>query len=393
MKNTLNDGVRFVIERLNSFGKRADIVGGSVRDFLLGKTPYDFDITTDATPDEMKEIFRDMKTLDIGIKHGTLTVIFEDIPYEITTYRVESEYVDHRHPTSVSFSRRLVDDLSRRDFTMNAICYNERDGFTDEFSGIEDIKSKIIRAVGNPYERFDEDALRIMRALRFSATLGFTIENNTKSALLEKAHLLSFISKERILAEWRKLIKGEYAHEVICEYSSVIMKILCLGNEPCLIDKRAFCSLTPELREISIFLREENPLTSFLRFAEGLGIERRARRLGEELLSSPFMVMPSITEIRFSFFRVGIEGTEKKLSLYSACYGFAITSEKKIEIDRAKGLAYKISDLDINGNEVMSLGIRGGKVGEWLNTLLELVIREKIENKKDILLAYIKANL
>ncbi len=393
MKRTLNAGVRLIIEKLNSFGKRADIVGGSVRDFLLGKKPYDFDITTDATPVEMREIFSDFKTLDIGIKHGTLTVIYEDVPYEITTYRVESEYVDHRHPTSVSFSRRLIDDLSRRDFTMNAICYNERDGFTDAFSGIEDIKNKIIRAVGNPYERFEEDALRIMRALRFSATLGFAIEDNTKSALVEKAHLLSFISKERILAEWRRLIKGDYAHEVIREYSSLIMKILCLDKEPCLIDKKAFRSLTPELREISIFLKEEDPQGAFVRFAEALGIERRARRLGEELLSSPFTAMPTITELRFSFSLIGVESTEKKLSLYGAYYDFAITSDDRIEIEKAKTLAYKISSLDINGTEIMSLGIRGGAVGEWLKTLLELVIRDKIENKKDMLLAYIKANL
>ena len=393
MRKALGEGVRLIIERLNSYGRRADVVGGCVRDFLLKKKPYDFDITTDATPEEMKEIFCDMKTLDIGIKHGTLTVFFDNIPYEITTYRVESEYADHRHPTSVSFSRNLIDDLSRRDFTMNAICYNENDGFTDAFSGIEDIKNKIIRAVGNPYDRFDEDALRIMRALRFSATLGFTIEENTASALIEKAHLLSYISKERILAEWRKLIAGKYAYDVIYAFPTIISLILGIDNKLCLMDKESFNSLPWELREISIHLNGENPTGSFIRFAERLGIEKRMKRLGEELLSSPFREMPSIVDIRFSFSEIGIENTIKKLTLYSAYNGCAITSDEWEMIERVKSLPYKISHLDIDGNDIISLGASGGAVGKWLNILLTLVIKGDIENKKNILINYIKSNL
>ena len=392
MKNVLGDGVRLIMKRLNSYGRRADIVGGCVRDFLLDKKPYDFDITTDATPDEMREIFSDMKTLDIGIKHGTLTVIYEDVPYEITTYRVEREYIDHRHPSSVTFSRTLSDDLSRRDFTMNAICYNENDGFTDLYSGIEDIKNKTIRAVKDPYERFDEDALRIMRAIRFAATLGFSIEEKTKAALFDKAHLLAFISKERILAEWRKLISGEYAYEVISEFSDIISKIIGQDAPTRLINREEFNSLTPELREISLFLNEENPTLSYSRYAELLGIEKARRKLGEDLLSCPFDSIPSITEIRVSFAKIGVESTIKKLTLYTAHHKFTLTEEYKSELDRTLTLPYRISDLDINGKDIMALGIYGEAVGLWLGRLLSLVIEGKIENKKETLIAYITEN-
>ena len=140
----LDDGSRYIIEKLNSHGTRADIVGGCVRDFLLGKEPFDFDITTEASPDEMKEIFSSDRVIETGIKHGTITVLYEGSPYEVTTYREDGEYLDHRHPTEVKFAKNIESDLSRRDFTVNAIAYNEQDGVTDLFCGLEDIRKKII---------------------------------------------------------------------------------------------------------------------------------------------------------------------------------------------------------------------------------------------------------
>ena len=179
----LPSDVKLILSMLEEKGYRADIVGGCVRDHILGAVPSDYDITTSARPEQIKEVFSNMRVLDIGIKHGTITVILNDVPYEITTYRTESEYLDHRHPSRVDFADKLSDDLGRRDFTMNAIAYNINDGITDIFYGRKDIEAKVVRAVGNPRERFFEDALRILRAVRFSSVLGFTIEEETSRAL------------------------------------------------------------------------------------------------------------------------------------------------------------------------------------------------------------------
>ena len=219
-------GAKFIITRLNSNGYRGDIVGGCVRDYLLGKEPNDFDITTDALPDEMRRIFSDLKTVDTGIKHGTLTVIVDSVQYEVTTYRIDGEYSDNRHPDKVSFTNKLSDDLSRRDFTVNAMCYNEHDGVTDMFGGKEDLSARIIRAVGDPVLRFHEDSLRILRALRFAATLNFEIEKNTADAIFKTSSLLKNVSRERVYTEWKKLICGVGASRIIREYGSVIEVVI-----------------------------------------------------------------------------------------------------------------------------------------------------------------------
>jgi tRNA nucleotidyltransferase (CCA-adding enzyme) len=199
--------VSFILSQLCSAGYEAYIVGGCVRDYLLGKTPKDWDITTSALPEQVKESFS--HTYDTGIEHGTVTVLIDKTGYEVTTYRIDGEYHDNRHPDSVVFTTKLAGDLARRDFTMNAIAYNAEDGFVDEFNGIEDIKNGIIRAVREPSERFQEDALRMMRALRFSAQLGFEIEENTRRAIVENAHLIKNISMERVRDELIKLILSD----------------------------------------------------------------------------------------------------------------------------------------------------------------------------------------
>ena len=165
--------VSFTLERLESFGFSAYLVGGCVRDCIMGTEPHDFDITTNATPEQIEECFADIKTLDIGKKHGTITLVFDKENVEVTTYRIDGEYKDSRHPESVTFTDRIEDDLARRDFTMNAIAYSPKRGFVDPFFGRQDIEKRIIRCVGNAPVRFEEDALRIMRALRFASRLGF----------------------------------------------------------------------------------------------------------------------------------------------------------------------------------------------------------------------------
>ena len=209
-----------IIERLENHGYEAYVVGGCVRDFVCKRKIHDYDITTSATPEETKNVFSDMRVIPTGERHGTVSVIFNDKSIkekqiEITTYRIDGEYTDSRHPTEVRFTRKLAEDLSRRDFTVNALAYNPRVGIVDIFGGIDDIKNKIIRAVGDAKKRFEEDALRILRALRFSSVLGFEIEKATSDALISHAHLLSHISAERIREEFSKLLLGENAVEVL----------------------------------------------------------------------------------------------------------------------------------------------------------------------------------
>ena len=183
----LTPDVEFILKRLNEKGHRADVVGGPVRDFLRGVTPSDYDITTSATPEEMRFVFKDERTIETGIKHGTITLVYKGENVEITTYRVDGEYTDNRHPESVQFTRKLSGDLERRDFTMNAIAYNPNGNIVDLFDGRSDISNGIIRAIGEPKVRFTEDALRILRAIRFSSCLGFKIEEKTRKAMLECA--------------------------------------------------------------------------------------------------------------------------------------------------------------------------------------------------------------
>ena len=174
-----------IIRELMAHGFEAFAVGGCVRDSILGREPGDWDITTSAKPEQVKQIFH--RTVDTGIEHGTVTVLMDKEAYEVTTYRVDGEYEDHRHPKEVTFTASLEEDLKRRDFTINAMAYNPETGLVDIFEGIQDLNRKVIRCVGNPGERFDEDALRILRAIRFSAQLGFEIDDATKDAMTERA--------------------------------------------------------------------------------------------------------------------------------------------------------------------------------------------------------------
>lgn len=209
------------IETLEQVGYTAYIVGGCVRDALLGKEPNDFDITTSAQPNEVAEIFAKYHVIDTGLKHGTLTVVIEKVPVEITTYRIDGEYTDNRHPASVRFTDKIEDDLARRDFTVNAMAYSDKRGLVDCFGGMCDLENGIIRCVGNADARFGEDALRILRALRFAATLGFEIESETKQSIIKNRFLLKNIAAERIQAEFFKLICGKSAVSIIDEYRDV----------------------------------------------------------------------------------------------------------------------------------------------------------------------------
>jgi len=224
MKINMPEKARQIVDSLIEHGFEAYIVGGCVRDFVLGKEPKDWDITTSATPNEVKDLFP--RTIDTGIEHGTVTVMCGKEGYEVTTYRIDGKYEDHRRPTEVTFTASLTEDLKRRDFTINAMAYNDKEGIIDQFNGIEDLKNRVIRCVGNPSERFDEDALRILRAVRFSAQLGFTIEENTKKAIILQSVFLKDISAERIQVELTKMLVSNYPEKIKDAYEMGITAVV-----------------------------------------------------------------------------------------------------------------------------------------------------------------------
>lgn len=224
MKIQLPQKVDYIIDQLMKNGFEAYAVGGCVRDTILGKEPEDWDITTSAKPEEVKEIFK--RTIDTGILHGTVTVMLEKDGYEVTTYRIDGEYEDNRHPKEVEFTANLVEDLKRRDFTINAMAYNTKDGMVDIFDGLKDLEDGIIRCVGSARDRFDEDSLRILRAIRFSAQLGFEIEEDTLEAIKEKKENLKNISAERIRVELNKLLLSSHPDKLFIAYKTGITKVI-----------------------------------------------------------------------------------------------------------------------------------------------------------------------
>ncbi len=211
----LPDGCRFIIERLRQNGYIGYAVGGCIRDSLLHRIPNDWDITTDALPERVVELFPDIPVLLTGMPHGTVTLMLDREPYEVTTFRIDGDYSDGRHPDRVSFTTSIMDDLARRDFTVNAMAYNDEDGLIDPFGGTEDLEKKIIRCVGDPERRFREDALRLLRAVRFSAQLGFSIEPDTLNALKKLSPSITLVAKERIFSELKKTVTAPFVSDAL----------------------------------------------------------------------------------------------------------------------------------------------------------------------------------
>ncbi|MEG0722054.1 MAG: CCA tRNA nucleotidyltransferase, partial [Lachnospiraceae bacterium] len=224
MEIKLPEKVNHIIKTIQVAGYEAYAVGGCIRDSILGRMPEDWDITTSAMPMQVKELF--YRTFDTGIEHGTVTVVLEKESFEVTTYRIDGEYEDNRHPKEVTFTRNLMEDLLRRDFTMNAMAYNEETGLVDGFSGRKDLENQVIRCVGNAAERFGEDALRMLRGVRFAAQLGFTMESETKVAIQALAPTLSCISAERIQMELIKMLVSPRPEMLEMAYELGITKVI-----------------------------------------------------------------------------------------------------------------------------------------------------------------------
>ncbi len=226
------ENAKFILDTIHNAGFEAYIVGGCVRDAVLGKEPSDWDITTNALPSDVKKLFR--RTIDTGIEHGTVTIMLGKEGYEVTTYRIDGKYEDSRHPSEVTFTRDLVEDMRRRDFTINAMAYNDEEGLVDKFGGIEDLNKRTIRCVGEPRERFSEDALRIMRAVRFAAQLDYDIEKDTMEAIKELAPTLEKISAERIQTELVKLLVSDHPEKIKTAYELGITAVVLPEFDKCM---------------------------------------------------------------------------------------------------------------------------------------------------------------
>jgi tRNA nucleotidyltransferase (CCA-adding enzyme) len=357
-----------------------------VRDFLLGDVPGDYDITTSALPYEMKAVFGDFKTVDTGIKHGTVSVILKHKAYEVTTYRIDGEYLDARHPESVSFTRNLDEDLSRRDFTVNAMAYNEERGLVDLFSGEEDLKNGVMRAVGLAEKRFQEDALRILRALRFASRLDFEIEEGTSSAIFSKAPLLTKVAKERIYTEWIKLLRGKGAYKIINKYREVIKIFIPELDTVSLPSEERFMKAPCDLRFVSLFA--DKGIGSWLSAANGLRADNKTKLLGKIMLENLDSALDSEYQMKRMLSKIGEEYTQKLIDL-KALLGKASGIENAVckeIIDN--GECFRLSDMALSGRELSEIGVFGKKTGEILEKTLDAVMKGEVKNEREELLAF-----
>ncbi len=370
----LDENTRFIISKLESNGFSAYAVGGALRDILLGREATDYDIATSALPEETKKTFEDHRVVETGIAHGTVTVILDGIPYEITTFRTESEYTDHRRPDSVSFVTDIKEDLSRRDFTINAIAYSEKEGMIDPFGGVSDIERKLIKTVGDPIKRFTEDALRIIRALRFSSVLGFQIEKNTSDAIFALADNLSKIAPERIYTEIKKLLCCDNAKEVLSVYLPVLKKIIPINGNFYDIEKlpkdfkiRMTCLCGDSVTEALNILRADNATKTICSF-----------------LANSSKIPDDAISLKKYISSLGRENALLAAKYRRCLYGEDM--EENIEKIVASDSCLFVTELAINGNDLKEIGINGKKIGETLKILLDLVITEKLDNEKNALL-------
>lgn len=395
----LPKNVENIIGSLEEHGFEGFAVGGCVRDSLLKKTPKDWDITTDALPVDMKKIFK--KTFDTGIAHGTVTVLMDGVGYELTTYRIDGDYSDGRHPDSVSFSKNLSEDLCRRDFTINAMAYSNKKGIVDLFDGRKDLQNGIIRAVGDAKKRFDEDALRMLRAVRFAAQLGFKIDDDTFAAIKEKAKLLSNVSKERIFVELNKSLCGDFAQNIKMVYTSGLYRYI--GKEFAKLDENIYDFYPrkfPNKKHMywAVFLENIENVEAVKKILFELKSDNATRNNTYLLVKELKNPLPSSDEdIRWSLHRIGadlfcdyieiLKSDKKNVDILDKIDNI----ENRYSLILKENHAYEISMLDITGKDLMDIGIsKGPKIGEVLEFLLEKVIENPLNNEKSILLRLAK---
>ncbi len=338
-----------VLREIKKHGFEAYLVGGSVRDMILNRKVYDYDICTSALPEQTKQIFKDYTVLETGIKHGTVTLIYQGTHYEITAFRSEKGYSDFRHPDSVEFISDLTTDLTRRDFTMNAVCF-DGESFTDPLNGIKDIEAGIIRAVGHPEKRFEEDAMRILRGIRFASVLGFRIEAQTEKAMFKYKENINTVSAERIFSEIKKMTCGNYFGQAYKKYYEI------------------FASFIPEAKNTDcIFDSEADAISALKRLkADKQSILYAKAYFGSKSLTIPYL-------LRF----YGDDAAD------FVCKKRGLTKEYEAVISQK--MPYKLSMLEINGNDIKKICKNDKNISTVLNLLLTSVMEGKTENKHESL--------
>lgn len=430
-------GAREVLNVLTSAGFEACVVGGCVRDSLLGREPNDWDICTSALPEEVILLFSgERQVIETGMKHGTVTVLMPDGPYEITTFRVDGDYSDHRHPDRVSFTPSLTEDLARRDFTMNAMAYHPEQGLIDPFHGREDLKIGLIRCVGSPAIRFEEDALRMMRAIRFASVFGFELEPETEQAVLGMHALLQKVSAERLMAELGKLLMGDGVEEVMMRYRDVIAELI-----PELKDAFDCTQVTPwhcypVYRHIAVSVEKskKDPLIRLTMLLHDIakpvcatheggkdhfrGHPERGAEMTDEILKRlkvDSFTRETVTELvrihdrevpatvaaaRRLLSQIGVEQYSRLVEVKTA--DMLAQSEWAIEQKRdgirnmrilaaqilSESAPIALKDLEINGEDLLALGMNPGpELGQLLTKLLDSVLEDPSSNKREILLS------
>lgn len=427
--------VQYILDTLHEHKHQAFIVGGCVRDCILGKLPGDWDITTDAVPEEVKRLFS--KTVDTGIKHGTVTIIIDGSSFEVTTYRIDGEYLDFRKPESVSFTSSIAEDLSRRDFTINAIAYNHLDGIVDPFFGITDIKAEILRTVGDPDKRFSEDALRMLRAVRFSAQLGFSIDENALASMGRNSHLLENISAERIRDELTKTLLSDNPFCFSLLMDTNLIRYTLPEFEPCFLTVQnnpyhAYDVAEHTLRSVAniekdkvlrwtmlfhdigkprVKTTDEKGIDHFyshqqqsvkLSRAAMLRLRFDKKSMDKILLlvkCHDMHIKAEYRSVRKSMYKVGADVFEDLLKVIEAdkkAQNPELLQERIVKFKklweiyrdiREKGQCTSLKSLAVSGDDLIALGIKPGKeIKELLDSLLEKVIEEPELNSSEALL-------
>ena len=434
-------GAAAIIDTLQSNGFEAYLVGGCVRDSILKRPVHDWDITTSATPDEMKKVFSDTKIIETGIKHGTLTILSIDGFYECTTYRIDGMYSDGRHPDIVRFTKSLAEDLKRRDFTINAMAYNDKEGLIDLFGGRVDLMDHVIRCVGNPEDRFKEDALRIMRALRFAAQLGFDLEMKTKIAVFQMSDTLTKVSAERINSEFCKMLTQTMDSQIINDYREIIAVFIpeirdMFGfeqNNPyhifdvwhhtieVLTEVNYFANPNDVILALAAFFHDIEKPHSYQDGPDGIrhfyghaaksaeiadSIMRRMRFDNDTRNSVVTLVKyhdadikPEAKYIKRWLNKLGSEPLLRCLFVLKDSDIRGQTLENRVkrlrEVDKLftvlnevieQQACFSLKDLAVNGGDLIAAGMKPGKeIGAALNQMLELVLNDECTNNKDAL--------
>ena len=420
-----------LVEALSDAGYEAYLVGGCVRDMLRCRTPKDYDITTSATPEQTKVVFNDKQIIETGIKHGTMTVVMDGVGYEITTFRIDGNYSDGRHPDSVKFAKTIDDDLSRRDFTINAMAYNKERGFVDPYNGFWHLQCETIRCVGNPVLRFQEDGLRILRAMRFACVFGYNIDEDTAYGMRVCKEKLKCVSKERIRTELDKMIVTYKFGDIMMKFSDILVEIIpeldnLTGNISYTENPSRFDLYTDIAHEFIEGDNHRDKITSYALLFRNLTMfesEIRKHLTLEEIATAASAVahnvmkdlkfdnatMESVCRIikqSFEFVptskykmrvlinKLGKEDTERMLDLMlmqsniPACYSNSweqCYDSMSIFYDIKDEDVFTVKDLDINGDDLMEIGFEGIRIRKTLNHLLHLYFLDLIENKHDAL--------